>query len=41
VRKLHGCARDIAESELAADTRRSTLEEHAQWTASAEKILVF
>jgi uncharacterized protein involved in oxidation of intracellular sulfur len=34
-------ARGIAESELAAGTRRSTLEELAQWTASAEKILVF
>ena len=34
-------ARGIAESELAADTRRSTLDELAQWTASAEKILVF
>ncbi|HUF19481.1 MAG TPA: DsrE family protein [Burkholderiales bacterium] len=34
-------ARGIAESELTAGTQRSTLEELAQWTVAADKVLVF
>jgi uncharacterized protein involved in oxidation of intracellular sulfur len=34
-------ARGIKETELLADTRRSTLEELADWTQWADKILVF
>lgn len=34
-------ARGITEAELAAGTRRSSLEEWASWTAEADKCLVF
>jgi uncharacterized protein involved in oxidation of intracellular sulfur len=34
-------ARGMAEAELVSGTHRSTLEELADWTEQAEKILVF
>lgn len=34
-------ARGIAEGELAQGTRRSSMEELTNWTASADKVLVF